>query len=100
MNIISIFRYRDFIKELPVHLSMYILGYLDEATLFNCGRVSSTWHILVEEMRAEFYANQQMWEDIMLMQVGNVIYLEIDTQTLVIYDLIGSQTCDQYSCTR
>lgn len=100
MNIISIFRYRDFIKELPVHLSKFILGYLDEATLFNCGRVSSTWHILVEEMRAEFYANQQMWEDIMLMQVGNVIYLEIDTQTLVIYDLIGSQTCDQYSCTR
>jgi len=66
------YRYKDFIKELPVHLSKCILGYFDEATLFTCSKVSHYWQVLVGEMKAEFYANQQMWEDIMLMQVNRL----------------------------
>lgn len=62
-------KYRDFIRSLPVHLSKYILSFLDQVSLFNCVCVSKHWRIIVEEVHKEFYVNQQVREEVMLMQV-------------------------------
>ncbi|XP_067929155.1 F-box and WD repeat domain containing protein 10B-like [Watersipora subatra] len=92
--LVGVTRYRDYIKELPVHLSKCILGYLDEATLFNCGRVSYHWHVLVEEMRAEFYANQQMWEDIMLMQGSSGVNPNYANDIDILVPNVKADTCE------
>ena len=63
-------RYKDFIRCLPVHLSKMILGMLDQVTLFNCVCVSQAWRILTEEVHVEYFVNQQLWEEVMLMQVS------------------------------
>ncbi|CAH1793733.1 unnamed protein product [Owenia fusiformis] len=60
--------HKDFIRSLPVHLSKYILGFLDKAALHNALCVSSNWRHLVEEVHKEFYVNQQLWEEVQLMQ--------------------------------
>jgi len=68
-------RHKDFIRQLPVHLSKYILSWLDQVSLYNCVCVSRHWRILVEEVHNEFYVNQHLWEEVMLMQVGTVVDL-------------------------
>ena len=66
----GVFRYKDFIRCLPVHISKYILAMLDTVSLYNCVCVSHNWRILVEEVHREYYVNQQLWEEVMLLQVG------------------------------
>ena len=63
-------RYKDFVRQLPVHLSKYILSWVDQVSLYNCVCVSRHWRILVEEVHNEFYVNQHLWEEVMLMQVS------------------------------
>ena len=65
-------RYRDFIRCLPVHIAKYILSFLDRASLNNALCVNRNWRVLVEEVHDEFYVNQQLWEEVMLMQVGTL----------------------------
>ena len=62
-------RYKDFIQGLPVHLSKYIMGFLDQVSLHNCVCVSKKWRVLAEEVHKEFYINQHLQEEVMLMQV-------------------------------
>lgn len=41
---------RDFIRDLPPELALYILGFLDEPTsLLRAGRVSRYWHSLIAD---------------------------------------------------
>ncbi|XP_074649289.1 F-box and WD repeat domain containing protein 10B-like [Tubulanus polymorphus] len=61
-------KHKDFIRCLPVHLSKYILSYLDQGSLFNGLCVSRYWRMIVEEVHREHFVNQQLWEDVMLMQ--------------------------------
>ena len=71
-------RHKDFIRCLPVHLSKAILGLLDQVALWNCLCVSRNWRVLVEEVHKETYVNQQLWEEVMLMQVNKtMIYCRI-----------------------
>jgi F-box/WD-40 domain protein 10 len=64
-------RHMDFIRHLPVHLSKYILGMLDESMLNTCAKVSSYWKLLAEEVHKEFHVNQLLKEEVMLMQVSH-----------------------------
>ncbi|KAL8573173.1 hypothetical protein ACOMHN_036158 [Nucella lapillus] len=61
-------RYVDFISSLPVHLSKCILGFLDQASLFNSLCVNAKWRSLVEEVHQEHFVSQSLWEEVMLMQ--------------------------------
>lgn len=63
-------RYKDYIRWLPVHLAKNILGMLDKVSLHNCVCVSKNWRVLVEEVHRESYEKHRLWEDVMLMQVG------------------------------
>ena len=63
-------RYKDFVRQLPVHLSKYILSWVDQVSLYNCVCVSRHWRLLVEEVHEEFHVNQRLWEEVMLMQVS------------------------------
>ena len=62
-------KYMDIIRLLPVHIAKMILGLLDKSSLQNALCVSSYWRHLVEEVHREFYVNQQLMEEVMLMQV-------------------------------
>ena len=64
-------RYKDFIRRLPVHLSKLVLGYLDRVSLNNCVCVSNNWRMLAEEVHREFFVQQSLREEVMLMQVSN-----------------------------
>ena len=66
---------RDFIRRLPVHLSKYILGFLEQHNLINCVCVSKHWRFLAEEVRSDMLAQQIMREDVMLIQVNLQIIL-------------------------
>lgn len=66
---LGVSRYKDFIRCLPVHISKYILGMLDQVSLFNCVCVSKNWRGIVEEVHQEYYINQHLQEEVMLMQV-------------------------------
>lgn len=59
----------DMVRQLPVHISKCILSYLDKTSLMNALLVSSCWRVLVEEVHRDTYVNQQLWEEVMLMQV-------------------------------
>ncbi|XP_076443004.1 F-box and WD repeat domain containing protein 10B-like [Babylonia areolata] len=61
-------RHVDFISNLPVHLSKCILGFLDQASLFNALCVNGKWRSLVEEVHQEHFVSQSLWEEVMLMQ--------------------------------
>ena len=60
----------DMIRQLPVHISKMILSLLDKSSLMNALCVSMSWRILVEEVHRDTYVNQQLWEEVMLMQVN------------------------------
>ena len=61
---------QDFIRRLPVHLSKYILGYLDSHSLINCIGVSKHWRMLAEEVKNELRIQHLTKDDIMLIQVN------------------------------
>ena len=65
---------RDFIRRLPVHISKYILGFLDPPSLMNCICVSKHWRVLAEEVKNEMLAQQITREDIMLIQVFDLYF--------------------------
>ena len=66
---VGVARHSDMIRLLPVHISKMILSMLDKTSLMNALCVSSAWRILVEEVHRDAYVNQQLWEEVMLMQV-------------------------------
>ena len=63
----------DLIRMLPIHISKQILSLLDEGSLMNALCVSTLWRTLVEEVYRDFYINQQLLEEVMLMQVKSYI---------------------------
>ncbi|XP_071953237.1 F-box and WD repeat domain containing protein 10B-like isoform X2 [Antedon mediterranea] len=70
---------RDFIRDLPVFISKYILNFLDHASLAQCTRVSTAWHVFAKEVQDERIVHQELIEDVMLMQGssaqgGNPVY--------------------------
>ena len=66
---------QDFIRRLPVHLSKYILGFLDSYSLINCICVSKHWRMLAEEVRNELKLQGLAKDDIMLIQVNFILSL-------------------------
>uniref|UniRef100_A0A8C3YHD8 F-box domain-containing protein n=1 Tax=Catagonus wagneri TaxID=51154 RepID=A0A8C3YHD8_9CETA len=44
---------RDFIRQLPAHISMHILSMLDKNTLNKCASVSQHWAALVHQVRTD-----------------------------------------------
>lgn len=62
-------KHMDLVRLLPVHISKMILSLLDKTSLMNALCVSTSWRILVEEVHRDAYVNQQLWEEVMLMQV-------------------------------
>nr|XP_006821837.1 PREDICTED: F-box/WD repeat-containing protein 10-like [Saccoglossus kowalevskii] len=66
--ILGVMKYKDFIRHLPVHLSKYILSFLDQPNLYNCLCVSKHWRVIVEEVHRDRDLNQAIWEEVMLMQ--------------------------------
>lgn len=83
-------KYKDFIRLLPVHVSKMVLGMLDQVSLFNCVCVDKCWRILAEEVHREYFVNQNLWEEVMLMQVS--IKRFTDNHFLFILRLIVSRT--------
>ncbi|XP_064624402.1 F-box and WD repeat domain containing protein 10B-like [Lineus longissimus] len=65
---VGVTKRKDIIRALPVHISKYVLSYLDQVSLTNCLCVSKYWRVLAEEVTKEYYVNQQLWEDVMIMQ--------------------------------
>ncbi|XP_063961224.1 F-box and WD repeat domain containing protein 10B-like [Lytechinus pictus] len=61
-------QYVDFVRELPVHLSKYILSFLDYEDLMNCGGVSPHWCYISKEVEEDMKLRQIVWEEVMLMQ--------------------------------
>ncbi|XP_043924738.1 CMT1A duplicated region transcript 1 protein-like [Protopterus annectens] len=64
----GISKYKDFIRCLPVHLSKYILGFLDKRSLITCQHVSQHWSYLVEEMLQDAFAQQLVQDEAMILQ--------------------------------
>nr|KAG5713481.1 hypothetical protein BaRGS_025029 [Batillaria attramentaria] len=61
-------KYRDFVGCLPVHLAKCILSFLDQPSLYNALCVNQKWRKLVEEVHQEYFVNQSLVEEVMLMQ--------------------------------
>ncbi|XP_071881967.1 F-box and WD repeat domain containing protein 10B isoform X4 [Anas platyrhynchos] len=53
LQTLSHVKYKDFIRCLPVYLSQYILGLLDQKSLKACAAVSGYWAFLVKEVERE-----------------------------------------------
>ena len=62
-------KHRDFVRQLPVHLAKYILSFLDQVSLFHCVSVSKYWSFIVDEVHKEYFINQHLKEEVLLMQV-------------------------------
>ncbi|XP_074745232.1 F-box and WD repeat domain containing protein 10B isoform X1 [Strix uralensis] len=59
---------KDFIRCLPPHLSMYILGLLDEKSLNACAAVSRCWDFLAKEVKKERVCQSIIQEKILYLQ--------------------------------
>ncbi|NXA21920.1 FBW10 protein, partial [Ibidorhyncha struthersii] len=59
---------KDFIRCLPLHLSMDILGLLDQKSLSACAAVSRCWAFLAEEVRRERVCQSVVQEKILYLQ--------------------------------
>ena len=64
----------DFVRELPVHISKYILSFLDYPDLVECFRVSPHWCYIGKEVEEDAKLRQILWEEVMLMQVRHGLY--------------------------
>jgi hypothetical protein len=60
----------DFISQLPVHLSKYILSYLPVTAIRACQHVSQHWHVLASEVLKERVLCNQMKVEIKQIQVS------------------------------
>ncbi|NXL45554.1 FBW10 protein, partial [Podilymbus podiceps] len=59
---------RDFIRCLPPHLSMYILGLLDQKSLSASAAVSRCWAFLAKEVKREHMCQSTVREKILYLQ--------------------------------
>ncbi|KAM6119073.1 F-box and WD repeat domain containing protein 10B [Phoenicopterus ruber ruber] len=59
---------RDFIRCLPPHLSMYILGLLDQKSLNMCAAVSGCWAFLAKEVKRERICQSTVQDKILYLQ--------------------------------
>ncbi|XP_014811316.1 PREDICTED: F-box/WD repeat-containing protein 10-like [Calidris pugnax] len=60
--------FRDFIRCLPLQLSMYILGFLDEKSLNACAAVGRCWAFRAEEVKRERVCQRIRQEKIQYLQ--------------------------------
>ncbi|XP_072168163.1 F-box and WD repeat domain containing protein 10B-like [Diadema setosum] len=58
----------DFIRRLPVHLSKYILSFMEYGDLVSCFEVSPHWCYVAKEVEEDMKMRQIIWEEVMLMQ--------------------------------
>ncbi|XP_019062260.1 CMT1A duplicated region transcript 1 protein isoform X2 [Fukomys damarensis] len=61
-------KYRDFIRDLPVHLSKYILRMLDKNTLNKCASVSQYWATLAQQVKMDLSMHIFIQNQIVLLQ--------------------------------
>ncbi|XP_027989671.2 F-box and WD repeat domain containing protein 10B isoform X2 [Eptesicus fuscus] len=61
-------KYRDFIRQLPIHLSKYILSMLDKNTLIRCASVSQHWAVLAKKVRKDYSIHAFIHNQIALLQ--------------------------------
>ncbi|XP_010151687.1 PREDICTED: F-box/WD repeat-containing protein 10-like [Eurypyga helias] len=69
-------RSKDLIRCLPLHLSLYILGFLDQKSLDACTAVSRCWAFRAREVRREHVCQSTVQEKILYLQLneeGDVI---------------------------
>ncbi|XP_029871730.2 CMT1A duplicated region transcript 1 protein isoform X1 [Aquila chrysaetos chrysaetos] len=59
---------KDFIRCLPPHLSIYILGLLDQKSLSACAAVSRCWDFLAKEVKKERVCQSIVQEKILYLQ--------------------------------
>ncbi|NXT49230.1 FBW10 protein, partial [Pluvianellus socialis] len=59
---------KDFIRCLPLHLAMYILGLLDQKSLNACAAVSRCWAFLAEEVKRERVCQSIVQKKILYLQ--------------------------------
>ncbi|NXU55296.1 FBW10 protein, partial [Turnix velox] len=59
---------KDFIRCLPLQLSMYILGFLDQKSLSACAAVNTCWAFLAEEVKRERVCQRIIQEKILYLQ--------------------------------
>ncbi|KFP52497.1 F-box/WD repeat-containing protein 10, partial [Cathartes aura] len=59
---------KDFIRCLPPHLSMYILGFLDQKSLNTSAAVSRCWAFLAKEVKRERVCHSTVQEKILYLQ--------------------------------
>ncbi|GAB0197830.1 CMT1A duplicated region transcript 1 protein [Grus japonensis] len=59
---------KDFIRCLPPHLAMYILGFLDQKSLNVCAAVSRCWAFLAKEVKRERVCQSVVQEKILYLQ--------------------------------
>ncbi|XP_074967779.1 F-box and WD repeat domain containing protein 10B [Phalacrocorax aristotelis] len=59
---------KDFIRCLPPHLSMYILGLLNQKSLNACAAVSTCWAFLAKEVKRERLCQSVVQEKILYLQ--------------------------------
>ncbi|XP_055263317.1 F-box and WD repeat domain containing protein 10B isoform X2 [Moschus berezovskii] len=61
-------RYRDFIRQLPIHLSKYILSLLDRSTLNRCSFVSQHWAALAQQVKTDLSMHSFIQHQITFLQ--------------------------------
>ncbi|NXX62827.1 FBW10 protein, partial [Scopus umbretta] len=61
-------QHMDFIRCLPPHLSMYILGLLDQKSVNTCAAVSRCWAFLAREVKRERVCQSIVQEKILYLQ--------------------------------
>ncbi|CAK6437630.1 unnamed protein product [Pipistrellus nathusii] len=61
-------KYRDFIRQLPIHLSKYILSMLDKITLSRCASVSQHWAVLAKKVKKDYSMHAFIHNQIALLQ--------------------------------
>ncbi|NXS93872.1 FBW10 protein, partial [Jacana jacana] len=59
---------KDFIRRLPLHLSMYILGFLDQKSLSACAAVSRCWAFMAEQVKREHVCQKIIQKKILYLQ--------------------------------
>ncbi|KAB0367684.1 hypothetical protein FD755_021008 [Muntiacus reevesi] len=61
-------RYCDFIRQLPIHLSKYILSFLDRSTLNRCSFVSQHWAALAQQVKTDLSMHSFIQHQIAFLQ--------------------------------
>ncbi|XP_010006567.1 PREDICTED: CMT1A duplicated region transcript 1 protein [Chaetura pelagica] len=64
----SVLQSKDLIRCLPPHLSMYILGRLDQKSLNACAAVNSCWAFLAKEVKRELTCQSSVRDNIRVLQ--------------------------------